>query len=952
MDILKQIWDGWSPKYTLTETEIGIINKMDKEQLAWFKDVLLDDIMEPKDAIALILGYTQSRRTDSRLAKAQSAREETVVEEDTSQEQEENIMFADAEKQIDLQVGLMNQDVTYNQGYQENGSLANFMSRPVEIYRKTWEVGAVSAFADEINPWELFLDDARVKNKLDTFKLLRATLKLKFQINGSPYHYGRVFIGVRPTRYDNNMSIAGINSVLTTTNYETNAVPISERFGKVFYSQRPHIFIDPSTNQPMHIDWPFFAATNYLDLNAPQSIDRMGRLEIWELNTLQHNNGATDPLTITGFAWLEDVQLTGLTSNAVAVAQSTKTSTPVSNGKKKSGKKIKKQMPESNNTDEYQKDGMISGPASAIADYANYFTEIPVIGDFARATHIASGAVADVARLFGFSRPPIITDPMIMRPQLSANMATFSGGDCLNKLSLDPKQELTIDPGSVGLPSDDQMAFGFLAKKEAFIGTFVWDSQIPTERRIFSVAVHPMVRPINQLSSGNYLYTQTPLSHICTPFESWRGSLRFRFQIVASAFHRGRLAVVYDPSDNPAADFDLNNRYACILDLAEAKDFTIEVKWSQMQPYCNVRVPFDKFVMSKGYPGILTGIPAFNGILQVYVMNELASSITTSAVDVNVYISAGDDFQVQKPNDEYKLLSYARQDQTVGPPAFAQSEVITTQENDPNQDTMCLINGSYCTHDPRSNLVFFGEQIVSIRSLMKRYNFHRPLTNQGLDADETYSLQYNIFNLPVGPGPTYGSSITSGTDTISGSFTYNVVALTHIRYFMQSYIGWRGAVRYKAIFSKGQGDTGLIKATRSSDRILSEQSNAVVIKETGSSRVQINRAYLSQNGESNVLEGFCVNSALVNPSLEYELPMYHPMRYVEVNEPVIATGTDDEKYQGNYNGGGHFLNMNVRNTDAKSFPLLEVYTAIGEDFSFFFFIGASPIYTSDVFDAT
>lgn len=265
---------------------------------------------------------------------------------------------------------------------------------------------------------------------------------------------------------------------------------------------------------------------------------------------------------------------------------------------------------------------------------------------------------------------------------------------------------------------------------------------------------------------------------------------------------------------------------------------------------------------------------------------------------------------------------------------------------------MQVINGSCVMPDPKSNLVYFGEQIVSIRTLMKRYNFHRPLTNTGLNSDVLYSLQYYIFNFPVGPGPTYGSSRASPTETINGLLGYNVVAMTHIRYFGQAYIAWRGSVRYKLAFIKGQGDSGLVKASRSAERIESEVPDLTILKNTGISRLDTTRAYLVAEGKSNSngLQGYNFNSALVNPTLEYEVPMYHPYRYVEMNEPPITPASQDPatKYQGNYEGGGHYVSMLSRNTDTKSFGTLESHVAIGEDFSFFFFIGASPIYDSDV----
>lgn len=945
-------WNGFSKTTSMPPKTCKVLSSFTQVQHQLLQDCLLDDeVLTFEEAVDFI---SQINLTKMKLPKAKSQSEavEEVGATDTSKEMEQNVQFADAEEQIDLKVGMMSSDLTFNQGLQENAQLAAFLSRPIEVFRREWTVNAGTPFVDVFNPWQLFLNDARVLNKLETFKLLHGTLKLKFLINGSPYHYGRVFVGCRPTRYDNNMSQLDLVSSGLTVNYNTNTGTPGVKSligGRTFYSQRPHIFIDPATNQPSHIDWPFFAATNFLDLNDPNTVDRLGRIEMWELNTLQHNNNATDPLTITVFAWMEDVTLTGLTSTAVAVSQSEMT---VTSGKKAKKSKKKTSMSESKNKDEYQgADGVISGPASAVANYAAYFTEIPIIGKFARATHIAGGAVADVARLFGFSRPAIIDPPTIMRPQLLGNMAITMGNDPVMKLTLDPKQELTIDPSTAGLPGDDQMSIGYIAKKEALIDSFVWNNGQFADRRIYSIAVHPMVAPIMDTAPVD-TYTQTPLSFVTLPFARWRGSLRYRFQIVASAFHRGRLAVVYEPSLAPSLNLDLNSRYVAILDLAEAKDFTIEVKWSQAQAYCQVEIPAATVVANSDFPAILAGLPQYNGIIQVYVINELASSITTSSVDVNVYISAGDDYQVQMPRDRMANIAYARNDITPGPPAFSQSEVITQDENDPTQDTTMILNGSYCPCDPNSNLVYFGEQIVSIRSLMKRYNFHRPLVVDGLTADQVYLTSFIVFNFPTGPGPTYGSSLASPLTPIPGGASYNVCAMTHIRYFAQGYIGWRGSIRYKAVNLKGQGDSGLIKVARSSGRTVAESVSTQIVRGTGVIATNTARRYLATGPASNVMEGFNMNSAIVNPSLEYELPLYNAFRYVEVNEPVIADATEQLKYQGNYNGGAHFIATTTRNVDSDSFGTLEMYAAIGEDFSFFFFIGASPYYDSDAGSAS
>ena len=939
--------DGFSRTINVSPINALRYSRFTPCERQWLVDAIMDDeAIVPDELICFIYNLdpmSSAFRAPIPIATAQSETVDDVGATDTSKEVEQNVQFADAEEQIDLVVGNMTTDQTFDQGAQANANLASFLSRPIEVFRREWAVNSPTPFVDVFNPWALFLADPRVLNKLETFKLLHGTLKLKFLINGSPYHYGRVFVGCRPTRYDNNTSTLDLSTAVTTTNYfENSGVPGAKTLiaGRTFYSQRPHIFIDPATNQPSHIDWPFFAATNFIDLNDIETIDRMGRIEMWELNTLQHNNNATDPLTITVFAWMEDVTLTGLTSMATAQSEMV-----VTGAKKKKKGKNGKVINESKGKDEYQGNGMVSGPASAIANYAAYFTQIPMIGKFARATHIAAGATADVARLFGFSRPAIIDNPLIQRPMTTGNFATYSGGDTLMKLSYDPKQELTIDPATVGLPCDDQMSFGYLAKKEALVDTFIWSSGQFADRRIYSIAVHPMVAPIVSLSQN--VHMQTPLSFVAFPFTKWRGSLKYRFQIVASAFHRGRLAVVYEPSISPELNINLNNRYVAILDLAEAKDFTVEIKWSQAQAYCNIEYPLNTVVVSSDFPAILTGVPQFNGILQVYVVNELASSITTSDVDVNVYVSAGDDFQVQMPRERFTQAAYARNDLTVGPPALAQSEVITDQENDPGQNTTMVINPSYVPVDPKSNLVFFGEQIVSARSMMKRYCFHRVLTVTGLTADQIYNTAFTQFNLPVGPGPTYASSVASPITPIAGPANYNVCRLTPVRYYMQAYIGWRGALRWKAVFIKGQGDSGLIKVVRRTFRMVVEDVSTALVKGTGTTVLDTAQEYLSAEPNSDFFLGGNLNSALVNPTMEYELPYYNEFRYAECSEPPTTTPVIREKYQGNYNGGGHYLSTMARNADADSFGMIETYTSIGEDFSLFFFIGAPPWVFSD-----
>lgn len=932
--------------------------------LSRYLDMSLDDVeMSHQDKLKLILEAREDSPYD---AETQSSTVENVTTESTSAEQEENIGFADEPEQVDLTVGMMSADPTFGQGVQEGAALATFLSRPVEIFRNTWAVGAVTPFLNVFNPWELFLANPKVLNKLQTFKLLHGTLKIKIVINGSPFHYGRAVAGVRPTRFDNNTSQVDPTTTQLSTHFFTDyGVPgaKSMRSGLTLYSSRPLVFIDPTTNQPNHIDWPFFAATNWIDLQDPDSTDRMGRIEYWELTQLRHANNGTDPVTVSFFAWMEDVTLTGLTIADASVQSGNvkdptlKSSAGNGNGKKKKGNKPNLANNAGKNNDEYNKGGAISAPASVIATAAGYFTEIPYIGRFAKATQMAAGTVGDIARLFGFARPPQIEDTTLVRPQALGSMAYTLGGDPVHKLTLDPKQELSVDPATVGLPGDDQMAIGFVAKKEAWIDSIPWSQVVLPDRKLYAILVHPLVRPVDDLTNDRFW--QTPVSHVTQPFKYWSGSLRYRFQIVASNFHRGRLLFSYDPNGTNSPTPDFNSRYTKIIDITEQRDFTLEIKWSQPQAYGDLLLTTSRWA-TIGQVGVVNNDIGANGVLEVYVLNELASPIDTADIDINVFISAGDDFEVRAPNEELIQWAYARNDVAVGPPATTQSATVydavvqsaqvTTMENDPSQDSTMVINGTYVGCDPLKSHVYFGETFVSIRSLLKRYTAFRPLTPDTTTVVTISSVDFYQYNFPNGPGPTYGSSRVSDLTPIAGG-GYNVCNMTYLRWFMQSYIGWRGGIKWKAVFLNASGGSqSVVKVARASARIVNEQVNIAIMRGPAVTQLNTAKRYLLDGANDSIMAGAQVNSSGVNPTIEYEVPLYTPYRYVETNEPLIGIVGSQQRYQSHYNGGMHYLAYLAQLGTVENSGYFETYCAAGEDFSLFFFIGASPYYETDAPD--
>jgi hypothetical protein len=509
------------------------------------------------------------------------------------------------------------------------------------------------------------------------------------------------------------------------------------------------------------------------------------------------------------------------------------------------------------------------------------------------------------------------------------------------------------------LGDEDQMSFGYLVKKEAWIDFFNWNTTTTQNTGLlYSIQVHPMIAPIF-LAGANEVPVRcmTPVSFVAYPFKHWSGSLRYRFQIVASQYHRGRLLFVFEPSLATAGTVsDTNDRYSHIVDISEERDVTFEVNWAQKEAYRRVDTfRAQKLCSWEGPSGTIgtdaEDVAACNGRINVYVLNALAAPIDTSNVKINVFISGGDSFEVRNPAGTMgQDTAYAMSELTVGPPTLAQSAIegFTDQENMPEQDTTYVLNGEYTEFCKEQSHVYFGEAVVSFRSLLKRYNYYRSLEPpESLNVNNWYTVIYRLFNYPCGPGPSYGSSIASSVTQIAGPINYNLLPMTMMRYCMQAYVGFRGGCRWKVLYCGTNNQLQPLSVGRNPDH-LAQESQVFLINDNGSASVSaVQRTKWQSDTCQDSAAGVALTGVASQPGLEYELPFQTALRYAECNEPG-ATRLDP--YCG-LNQGSQSVSFDYRET-ANQYHWLQFYTAAAEDFSLFFFIGAPARLPSDVNSVT
>lgn len=310
-------------------------------------------------------------------------------------------------------------DPTFGMADMGDDHLGNFFSRPLNIASFDWST-SVADFYEEFNPWTLYFENPRVINRINNFYMLRSKLHVKILINGNGFHYGKLLVNYTPLSTNDQLTLD--RGLIETDN--------------IAASQRPHIYLDPTNSTGGDMILPFVYPLNGVSIPLADWRD-LGVMSIRKLNRLKHANGATDTVTISVFAWAEDITLS-VPTNADSVALSGQCAY----------EKLDCQA------DEYGT-GPISRPAAITANWMGKLRNAPVIGLYARATELAASAVSGIAQIFGYSRPAILNDIVPYRPAYVGNMVNTNMPDSTTKLSIDAKQEVTIDPRTMGLAGTD-----------------------------------------------------------------------------------------------------------------------------------------------------------------------------------------------------------------------------------------------------------------------------------------------------------------------------------------------------------------------------------------------------------------------------------------------------------------------------------------------------------------
>jgi len=471
-------------------------------------------------------------------------------------------------------------------------TLTDFPLRPVKIAELVWN-GSLWNF-DEINPWEELLSHPTVARKLANFKMMKAKLVLDFITNGSPYLSGRGLFYYNPLHTQDNFRPANVD----------------DRLCRI--SQRPHIYIDPTNSSGGTLEVPFIWPKNAVNI-PNKEWQQLGVLNFLSISDLRHSNGETPYVNVTVMAHLEGLELYQTTETTVAEFQS-------------------------------ENKRVVSRAATAVGNIAGKLKNTPVIGPYARATEEVSRTVGDIAQVFGFSKPNVGPAITMVKTTKMGSLAPTNDFDTSAKLTLDCKNETTIDPAVVGVSSKSEMTIPEIVNHECLLTRFRWDINDDTDTELLRIPVTPYIR---STFPDDGKIDLPPCAYMSTFFQHWRGTMEYEIDIICSKFHRGKIAVRVEPhGTNGRNEYNVTQRE--IFDITETTQHGISVGWSSDRNYLKIcgsdKTPF--------VPGESPDLNYHNGVLVISVANNLQRPSPTAEtfVDVLVRVRANKDMQFNIPH--------------------------------------------------------------------------------------------------------------------------------------------------------------------------------------------------------------------------------------------------------------------------------------------------------------
>jgi len=776
--------------------------------------------------------------------------------------------------------------------------LGEYLSRPLKIFDYQWAENGADGLKTTYRPWGLYFSNLNIQKKLFGFSLLRANMRIKVLINGSPFYYGSMWHCYTPLVARTDTAYSAISNITLVAS-----------------SQKPGVWLNPQSLSTAEMTLPFLWPYPYIDIQSQQTMNDLGKVELFQYAPLLSANGTNaQNLDIAVYAWLEDVELSGPSDQAIL--QSERVPAPVQ---------------ASADAKEYRDSPQISEIASGVAEVAGALSWVPGIGPYAMATAEMATAAGEVASAFGYTNVPNVSDvgPVKIMP---FQMASSSISEPVNKLSLQPKQETCLGSSQFGGREEDELAISNFVQRESYMTAIDWPvsgATAPIGSSLFTWAVSPLSFTRYTAASPNEV-AHTPMSYLSQMFQWWRGDIIVRVKVIKSKYHRGRLALSWDRAANDLSEGAVlgnPNSLTVIADLDETDEVEMRIPYMQQQQfletYAALTIPgSDPYSTSATPTGSWSKV---NGVFNIRVMNRLSAPEPTSTVRLQIFVRGAENLDFAGPLDWSTITS-----SDITGPSRNLSSILQSEK------TYDLGVGSTDAGEVYQEV--FGEKIVSLRELLHRSSLaiSVPFTTQGASSASLSRLEIPLKRLPP-PTGCYNNGWSSATVNSVASQRVNFSKFHPLWVIAMCFVGFKGSTnvtvnvdgteRVYPTLSIGRTQQGSsLSATNRRPRVKTYPA-------TDSESLKSRNYSLLDSGAT----GFAITNTRTNTGMVANLPFYSASGF-HVVDPDGYYNNQDDVTTANSDWWLVTAHCTTSSTSDLDNTVANLYYCSGPDFNTVFFI--------------
>lgn len=779
-------------------------------------------------------------------------------------------------------------DSTTNlQDIQPHVELASFLKRPVLIKTFTWAQTDSYVTTTTFQPWHLFFNSTPIKNKLNNYSFINCKLKVKFVINASPFYYGALYFAYSPLQALNGNSI------------------INDGAGELIpYSQRPGVWVFPQTCAGGEITLPFFYHKNWLDITSATDTQDMGLFTPVLYSALSSANGVTGTSVVVNiYAWAEDVKLHAPTTKLALQG------------------------------DEF--DYKPSQLASAVSSATRALSRVPLIGPYMKATSMVSSKFASVASSLGFTNVPNMDTVSPYKPYAFAQNTTCDVSTPQDRTVVDPKNEVSIDPRTVGLDGQDELELAYIAGRESYIGSAILSSTDSIDNLTMAANVTPCLTYTTNVLDRTKPLQFTPMGYLGDMFKFWRGDIIFRFKFICSRFHKGRVRITWDPKNNITTSIpDYTTVFNEVVDIGAEQDIEVRVPYSQATTFLPTYTNNGNFTMSGA---TITPDIYSNGMVTMRVVNPLSGPQATTAISVLVFARAAENIEFAVPYNTFNTQS--TMDLQYTPYALQSGEVYY-----PVKPRQVIVGNKPTDPDPNRYVVHFGESIKSFRPLIHRMYLQYQVQASSLTSAATLNIiRHRTSRRLKYFGYTTNAWWTANQTVGVGTSKCNYVRTSIPQLVSLLFVGQRGSITHQYNVET----TNFLSSSACSNITLCRHdgvltpSTQFLSYDNNTSTNANNQAQIAMRYQSDPYSGVALTDQRLQPAISANFPYYSNYNFQFVNPANANAGSESD---GTNEDNISLTVIWCQGLNNAKPQVINAWSALGHDYNFFFFLNCPSLY--------